>query len=82
MSQNLTNEKLTLVQVMFVAIRQQAIIWPNNDPDICHHMATIGHNGLTHLPWVLHICVNRVGIDSDNGLLLLRQKAIIWTSVG
>ena len=30
------------------AIRQQAITWANVDPDICRHMASLGHNELTH----------------------------------
>ena len=32
---------------------------------------------LTHLPLVLHICVNRVSIGSDNGLSPIRRQAII-----
>ena len=27
-------------------VRQQAITWANVDPDMCHHMAWLGHNGL------------------------------------
>ena len=25
-------------------IRQQAIIWANVDPDLCHHLVSLGHN--------------------------------------
>ena len=27
--------------------RQQAITWTNVDSDLCHHMASLGHNELT-----------------------------------
>ena len=30
------------------AVRQQANIWANADPDQCHHMALLGQNELTH----------------------------------
>ena len=30
------------------AIRQQAITWANVDPDLCRHMASLGHNELKH----------------------------------
>ena len=29
-------------------ISQQAITGANGDPDVCHHMASLGHNELTH----------------------------------
>ena len=32
-------------------IRQQAIIWTNNDPDLYRHMATLGHNMLFNQCW-------------------------------
>ena len=28
------------------AARQQAITWANGDPDLCRHMASLGHNVL------------------------------------
>ena len=28
------------------AIRQRAITWTNVKPDLCHHMASLGHNEL------------------------------------
>ena len=28
------------------AAKQQAITWVNVDHDLCHHMASLGHNGL------------------------------------
>ena len=37
---DLTDDKSTF--------RQQAITWANVDPDLCHHMASLGHNELTH----------------------------------
>ena len=30
------------------AIRQLAITWTNADTDLCHHMASLGQNELTH----------------------------------
>ena len=47
---HLTDVKSTLVQVMAClgVIRQQAITSANVDPDLCHHMASLGLNELTH----------------------------------
>ena len=28
------------------AVRQQAITWDNDDPDLCLHMVSLGHNEL------------------------------------
>ena len=33
------------------AIRHQAMTWANVDPDLYHHMASLGHNGL--IEWIL-----------------------------
>ena len=33
------------------AVRQQAITWANVDPDLCHHMVSLGHNEF--LSWIL-----------------------------
>ena len=30
-----------------VAIRQQVIAWANVGPDLCHHVASLGHGDLT-----------------------------------
>ena len=49
MSQNFTDHKSTLVQVMawfFGAVRQQAITWASVDLDPCRHMTSLGHNEL------------------------------------
>ena len=47
MSLDFTDDELTLVQAMaWCAVRQQAITWANVDPDLCHHMVALGHNGL------------------------------------
>ena len=42
---NTLHDKLILVQVMARSL-QQAIIWANVDPDLCHHMVSQGHNGI------------------------------------
>ena len=45
MSLDLTEDKSTLIQVMWLcAIRQQAIIWASVDLDLCRHMVSLGHN--------------------------------------
>ena len=49
MSICLTDDKLTLVQVRLGAVRQQTITWANVRPDLCRHMASLGHNELTHM---------------------------------
>ena len=46
MPQDLTDDKSTLVQVWLGAVRQQAITWAIVDPDLCRHMASLGHNEL------------------------------------
>ena len=48
-SLELTDDKSTLVQVMAWAVRQQAITWANVDPDLCHHMASLGYYELNML---------------------------------
>ena len=64
-------------------IRWQAITWTNVDQDLCCHMASLGHNGLTHWGWVTPIYVNKLTIiGSDNGLASGRRQALIWTNVG
>ena len=47
MSLHLTDDKSTLVQVMAWCRQQEAITWTNVDPDLCRHMASLGHNELT-----------------------------------
>ena len=37
---------------------------------------------LTHWGWVMHICVSKVTIVSDNGLSPGRHQAIIWNNAG
>ena len=46
MQQKNHDEKSTLVQIMAWCMRQQPITWANVDTDLCHHMASLGHNGL------------------------------------
>ena len=43
---NSINDKSTLVQVMFGAVRQQAITWAKVDQDLCHHIMSLGYNEL------------------------------------
>ena len=65
------------------ALRQQAIMWANVDPDLRRHMVSLGHNDVTRLPLVPHICVTEcLSIGSDNGLSPIRRQAIIWTNAG
>ena len=42
MSLELTNDK----SIWLGAVRQQAITWANDDPALCRHMVSLGHNGL------------------------------------
>ena len=46
MSLDLIDDKSTLVQVMAWCRQQKAITWPNVGPDLCHHVAWLGHNEL------------------------------------
>ena len=41
MSLDLTDGKSTL---WLGAVKQQAIIWANVDPDLCRHITLLGHN--------------------------------------
>ena len=44
LSQDRTDDKSPLVQVM--ATKQQAITWAHIGPDLCCHMASLGHKKL------------------------------------
>ena len=70
MLQNLTNEKWTLVQVML--IRQQTTTWANADPDLCRHMASLGHNEL-----IRKICDYVHGIWQYQTLLISQKTTTI-----
>ena len=37
------------------AVRQQAITWANVDPDFCRHMASLGHNELNDIIWLIQV---------------------------
>ena len=51
----------------------QDITLSNVDPDLCHHMVSLGR--------VTHICVSKLTIIGwDNGLLPDRRQAITWTN--
>ena len=56
MSLDFADDQSTLVQVIAwcrrAAVRQQAITWGHVDPDLCRHMALLGHSELT-LVWVI-----------------------------
>ena len=43
---NLTNKKLTLLQVMAWCLNATSHSWANFDPDLCYHMASLGHHDL------------------------------------
>ena len=45
---DLTDDKSTLVQVMAWWHQAKAITWANVDPDLCRHMASLGHNELIY----------------------------------
>ena len=49
MPQITSDNKSTLVQVMLGAVRQQAIAWANDDQNLCHHIASPGHNELDYV---------------------------------
>ena len=59
------------------AVRQQAITWSNVDPELCHHMVSLGHIGLIYSGIVPRVSVN---IGSGNGLSSNQHQAIIWTN--
>ena len=42
-----------------VSVRWQAITWANVDPDLCHHMASPGHE-LLHQSWLTHIYISKL----------------------
>ena len=74
--QNLFYGKWTLVQVMtwcHYGIRQQAISWANVDSNLCHYMASLGHNELigynvrckTNWPsWCLRCSTPRIWVNT------------------
>ena len=51
--------------------------------NLCHYIASLGHNELTHWARVTHICVSNLNIiGSDNGLSPKRHQGMIWTNTG
>ena len=44
MPQNTFDDESTLVQVLLDAVRQLAITRAYVDPDLCRHIASLGHN--------------------------------------
>ena len=78
------------------AVRQQTITWPNVRPDVCCHMASLGHNELTlsrlncfnRSKWTIIVMGRQKGLEFqnqiivlDNGLWFNRLQAIIWINV-
>ena len=66
-TQNSIEDQPTLIQVMAWWVRPQAIFWANVDPDLCHHMVSLGHNKLSRASAVLMCwakqCCGVVGKD-------------------
>ena len=60
---------------------QQATTWTIVGRGLWCHMASLGHNELTHWGQVTHICIgNLTIIGSDNGLSPGWCQAVIWTN--
>ena len=56
-SLDLTDDKSTMVQVMACgAVRQQVITWITVDPDLCLHMASLGHIELNEILGLILCC--------------------------
>ena len=47
-----TSQMMSQHWLWFGAVRQQAIIWANVDPDLCHHMTSLRHNELINLTYL------------------------------
>ena len=56
------------------AVRQQATAWANVDSDLCHHMASLGHNELTHL----YQHQDNYDSGDDDSTAPCRMKTHIW----
>ena len=73
MPQNTFDDKPTWVQVM-------AIIWANVDPDLCHHMALLGHSELMMFsPWFTScrcLTAEKMFWFMDNCCLFMQNKFI------
>ena len=68
MPQDLTDDKSALVQVITRA---------NGDPDLCHHMASLGLNELTHCGLVTsYDDTDLISIGLGNGLLPVGTKPL------
>ena len=46
MSLDLTDDKSAMVQGMVWCRQEKSIAWANVDPDLCRHMASLGHSEL------------------------------------
>ena len=53
---NTIDNRLTLAQIVAWCPRLHAVTWANIDQDLCHHMASLGHNEL--MLWVLNKMVS------------------------
>ena len=87
MPQDLTCDKSTLDQVIAMAIRQQAINLTNVDPELFHHVASLGHIELIQITYYLEkLCQKPIWLTSSltcpglsgNGIcaLMLQYKEI------
>ena len=55
------------------AIRQQVITWANVDPDLRHHMASLGHNeltGQTQIQWITALLPDSLWIVGASQIVL------------
>ena len=57
-------DKSTLVQVISWCRQATSITWANVDPDLCHHMASLGHNELRYCCY----CINGEQCNCINSL--------------
>ena len=63
-----------MISQHWFAVRHQAITRANVDPDLCHHMASLGHNELTA---VMTYFLNAMTFPGNNELMLLLKKGFV-----
>ena len=61
------------------AIRLQAITWANADPDLCYHMASLGHNELTH--WGLNKMAAMLQLATHDDIIKWKHFPRFWPFV-
>ena len=63
---------------LIATVRQQAITWANDDPDLCCHMASLGHNKLIWITSAISLQIQNLYCINN---LLPRKVGLLWQTI-